>query len=302
MSASVGGGVHTFQVIEDWAQLPSGWSANMAAVAVDSQDRVYGLSRGEHPVIVFDKGGQYLDSWGTGLFEFPHSIRVDRQDNLWIVDCMHGQIYKFTPRGELLLAIGSKGLRSDTGAKASDGIHGYRTVTRAGGPFNLPTDVAVADSGDLFITDGYANCQVHRFSADGKLRYSWGQPGTGPGQFRLPHGIWIDRRGRVLVADRENDRVQVFAQSGEFINQWPTQFVGPATFWVDQNDLVYVPEHNGGFFSVLTLDGELLTRWGAEQYRFCHSAAGDSEGNAYFVQHAAGKREQGRRIVKYLRR
>ena len=108
--------------------------------------------------------------------------------------------------------------------------------------------------------------------------------------------------GRVLVADRENDRVQIFAQTGELIAQWPTKLIGPATFWVDRNDFVYVPEHNGGFFSVLTLDGEVLARWGSEQYRSCHSVAGDSDGNVYFVQHAAGQRDQGRRIVKYLRK
>lgn len=301
MSAMVGSGVHTFQVIEDWARLPSGWSAKMAAVAVDSEDRVYGFNRGDHPVIVFDKNGEYLYSWGEGRFAFPHSIRFDAEGNVWIVDCIHSQIYKFTTRGELLLAIGTKGFYSDSGAKASGDIHVWHAVTRAGGPFNLPTDIVVAESGDLFITDGYGNCQVHRFSPDGKHLYSWGQPGSGPGQFVLPHGIWIDSQGRVLVADRENDRVQVFAQSGEFIAQWPAKLVGPATFWVDRNDIVYVPEHNGGFFSVLTLEGEVLARWGSEQYKSCHSVAGDSDGNLYFVQHAAGKRDQGRRIVKYLR-
>ncbi len=90
--------------------------------------------------------------------------------------------------------------------------------------------------------------------------YSWGEPGTGPGQFMLPHGVWLDSRGRVLVADRQNDRVKVFTWSGEFIAQWPTKLIGPATFWVDDEDTVYVPEHNGGMFSVLTLDGELLAR------------------------------------------
>ena len=304
MVATVGSGAHTFEAIEDWAKLPPGWSAPMAAMTVDSHDRVYGFNRGEHPVIVFDKNGNYLYSWGDGMFVFPHAIRADSEDNIWIVDRDRCQVFKFTARGELLLTIGTRGQRSDTGAdNTSFASTNYKLVTRPGGPFNMPTGVAVADSGDIFITDGYANCQVHRFSPEGKHLYSWGAPGTGPGQFRLPHGIWIDRKGRVLVADRENDRVQVFAQSGEFIAQWPTKVIGPATFWVDSNDNVYVPEHNGGIFSVLTLDGELLARWGgSERTRKCHSVAGDSEGNVYFVQPVAGEGSAGRRIVKYVRK
>ncbi|MBI4189784.1 MAG: hypothetical protein HY525_04520 [Betaproteobacteria bacterium] len=304
MVTTVGSGTHTFEAVEDWAKVPPGWSAPMAAVAVDSQDRVYGFNRGEHPVIVFDKNGEYLYSWGDGIFAFPHAIRVDPQDNIWIVDRNHGQVFKFTTRGELLMTIGAKGYRSDTGADntAIDSRNSYKQVTHPGGPFNLPTDVAVIESGDIFIADGYANCRVHRFSPDGKHLYSWGQPGSGPGQFMLPHGIWVDSRGRVLIADRENDRVQVFAQSGEFIAQWPTKLIGPATFCVDSDDTVYVPEHNSGNFSVLTLDGELLARWGSEKSRTCHGVAGDSEGNVYFVQPVSSEGSKGRRIVKHVRK
>ena len=299
MATIVGSGAYTYEVIEDWARLPAGWQAPMAAIGIDSQDRIYGFNRGEHPVIVFDKNGEYLNSWGTGLFAFPHAIRADRDDNIWIIDRNHGQIYKFTTTGELLQTIGTKGYRSDTGA--GDMIYGYKILTHPGGPFNLPTDLAFNETGDLFISDGYANCQVHRFTADGKHLYSWGTPGKGPGQFTLPHGVWIDRRGRVLVADRENDRVQVFAQSGEFITQWPTELIGPASFWVDRDDIVHVPEHNGGYFSVLTLDGERLARWGSEKSKSCHGVVGDSEGNVYFVQAVSREGSKGRRIVKYVR-
>lgn len=298
----VGTGRHTFEANDDWARIPEGWHAPMAAVAVDSQDRIYGFNRGDHKVIVFDADGNYLYDWGEGMFPFPHAIYVDREDNIWIVERNDGQIFKFTPEGEIQMTIGIKGYRSDTGADNTDfGSNGYRLVTHAGEPFNMPAGVAVAESGDIFISDGYANCQVHRFSSEGKLKLSWGEPGSGPGQFMLPHGIWVDKQGRVLVADRENDRVQVFSQDGEFITQWPAKLIGPVAFWEDDNAF-YVPEHNGGFFSVLSKDGETLARWGSEVNRSCHGVCGDSRGDIYFVQPVASEGSTGRRIVKYTRK
>lgn len=297
----VGSGAYTYEVSEAWAKLPAGWDAPMAAVAVDSQDRVYGFNRGEHPIIVFDRHGNYLFSWGKGQFAFPHAITVDAQDRVWLVERNHCLIMKFTPRGNLAMVIGKKGYRSDTGVAPDDfGSSAYKSVTHGGGPFNLPAGIAIAPSGDIFVADGYANCQVHRFSPDGKHLLSWGEPGNGPGQFSLPHGVWVDSRGRVLVADRENDRVQAFSQEGKHLSTWRTKLIGPAAFYVDKDDVVYVPEHNGGFFSVLTLDGKLLARWGSEANRSCHGVAGDSHGDIYFVQRLAAG--QGRRVVKYIRK
>src|SRR5207247_1690238 len=122
----------------------------------------------------------------------------------------------------------------------------YRNVTHGGGPFNLPTDIALTPSGEMFVTDGYGNARVHKFAADGKYLFSWGEPGTGPSQFNLPHGVWIDRHGRVLVCDRENDRVQVFDQDGKYLQSWPTQLIGPAVFYVDADDVVYIPSTTAG--------------------------------------------------------
>ncbi len=142
---------------------------------------------------------------------------------------------------------------------------------------------------------------MHKFTAEGKLIKSWGDPGDGPGQLVLPHGALIDSRGRLLIADRENHRVQVFTQDGDFITQWPAKLNGPAVVWEDRDGICYVAEHNGGFFSVLSLDGELLARWGGEKHRSCHGASGDSDGNIYFVQPMHGEGSAGRRIIKYLR-
>jgi sugar lactone lactonase YvrE len=254
----------------------------------------------DHPVVVFDRDGNYLHAWGAGLFAFPHTIRVDEHDNLWIVDRDHGQMMYFTPKGELLRTIGTRGYRSDTGVDpAANGSTAYRLVTHAGGPFNLPTDIALTPSGEMFVTDGYGNARVHKFAADGTHLFSWGEPGSAPGQFMLPHGVWIDRHGRVLVCDRENDRVQVFDQQGTLLRIWPTRLVGPAVFYVDAEDVVYIPEHNGGLVSVLTLEGERLAQWGDPSFRSCHSIWGDSRGDLYVVR--PGTTVRTRRIVKHVR-
>ena len=175
----------------------------------------------------------------------------------------------------------------------------YRKVTHGGGPFNLPTDIDLTSSGEMFITDGYGNARVHKFAADGTYLFSWGEPGTAPGQFNLPHGVWIDKYGRVLVADRENDRVQVFDQDGKLSQVWPTTLIGPAFFYVDADDIVYIPEHNGGLVSVLTLEGERLAQWGDPSFRSCHGIWGDSRGDLYVVRPGAWGRP--RRVVKYVR-
>ena len=297
----VGSGKYTYEAREDWARLPEGWDVPAAAVTVDSQDRVYCFNRSkEHPVMVFDREGNYLYSWGAGVFAFPHAIRADENDNLWTVDREQGQMMLFTPTGELLRTIGTRGYRSDTGVPPDEaGSGAYKKVTHGGGPFNLPTDIALTPSGEIFIADGYGNARVHKFAADGAYLFSWGEPGAPPGQFNLPHGVWIDRRGRVLVADRENDRIQIFDQDGTLSEIWPTPLIGPAFFYIDADDIVYIPEHNGGLVSVLTLEGERLAQWGDPSFRSCHGIWGDSHGDLYVVRPGAWGRP--RRVVKYVR-
>ena len=305
MEPIVGSGKYTYRVNEEWQRPPAGLDVRACAVSVDSQDRVYCFNRNpEHPILVFDRDGNFLSSWGAGLFTFPHAIRVvqeNGQDVVWLCDEHHQQFQKFTTDGKLLQTIGEKGARSNTGVPADDfSSAAWKKVTHGGGPFNLPTDIAFASDGSMFMTDGYGNARVHKFSPDAKYLFSWGEPGTAPGQFNLPHGVWIDRRGRVLVADRENDRVQVFDQSGKLLSVWATELIGPAFFYIDDDDVVYIPEHNGGRISILTLDGERLARWGdGPVHRSSHGIWVDSHSDLYVVQ--PGEWGRVRRVVKYER-
>lgn len=226
-----------YEVIEGWERLPEGWSfVEVAGVAVDSHDRVYVFNRGEHPIIVFDKEGKFLNAWGEGVFSNAHGIFIDRDDNLYCADNFDHTVRKFTVDGELLMTLGEAGSPADTGFKL-----GKSPVHHAGGPFNMVTNVAVGPGGDLFISDGYGNARIHRFSADGKLMASWGEPGAGEGQFNLPHAIAVDRRGQVYVADRENSRIQIFSSDGVYIKSW--NWVNrPCDLFIDEQENLYIAE------------------------------------------------------------
>ncbi len=226
-----------YEVLEGWERLPEGWSfVEVAGVAVDSRDRVYVFNRGQHPIIRFDKDGRFLDAWGEGIFANAHGIFIDANDHVYCADNHDHTVRKFTTEGELLLTLGDTANPADTGFRA-----GESPVQRSGGPFNMVTNVAVAGNGDMFISDGYGNARVHRFSADGELLASWGEPGNGPGQFNLPHSIAVDRDGRVFVADRENSRIQIFTADGTFLDSW--DWVNrPDDLFIDESQNLYIAE------------------------------------------------------------
>lgn len=256
-----------------WARWPDGWNVSeVAAVATDSRDRVFVFNRGDHPVSVFSPDGAFLYSWGEGDFTRAHGITIV-DDLVWCVDDLGHTVTKYTLDGKLLLTLGIRGQPSDTGATSID----YRTITHAGPPFHYPTDLAVHPSGDLYISDGYGNARVHRFSPAGELLHSWGEPGAGPGQFHVPHGIAIDRRGTVYVADRENSRLQLFSQEGRFLSEW-TGLARPSEVFIDKHGRIWIaelgyragmwpgtstpPNAPGGRVSVFDADRTLLARWG----------------------------------------
>ena len=208
--------------IAGWEQLPPGWShPDVSGVAVDQRDIVLLFVRGEHPVIVYDATGRFLTAWGEGVFASPHSIRVAVNGDVWCVDNGDHTVRRFTPDGALLLTLGTPGVPSDTGAVFDEGGDFYLDQVRRAGPFNAPTDVAVLSTGDVYVTDGYANAAVHRFRDDGEYLGSWGEPGSGLGELRIPHAIVAAPDEELLyVADRENSRIQRFTRDGELVDAW----------------------------------------------------------------------------------
>jgi len=206
MPAILGSGEHRYRVIENWAKLPEGWEfKDVAAVAVDSKDRVYCFNRGEHPMMVFDRDGNFLKSWGEGQFPRAHGIYIDANDILYLTDDGGHFVRKCTTEGKVLLELG---------------VPGKPAPYMSGLPFHRCTHTALSPKGDIYVSDGYGNSRVHKYSPDGKLLLSWGSPGTDPGQFNIAHNIVTDEEGWVYVADRENHRVQVFDGNGKYETQW----------------------------------------------------------------------------------
>ncbi|MEE2885752.1 MAG: peptidyl-alpha-hydroxyglycine alpha-amidating lyase family protein [Chloroflexota bacterium] len=291
-----GSGDFKYEVVEDWGTLPSGYElVQVAGVAVDSDDRVYAFNRSDHKMVVFESDGTFIKAWKE-TFNVPHGIRIGPDGNIYLADQGSHLVLKYAPDETLILSLGNPDQPSDTG-KRGDGF----LVEKPAGPFNQPTGVAVNSEGDIFVSDGYGNCRVHKFNSNGDLLMSWGVPGVEhPGEFHLPHGIGLDNQGRLFVADRENHRIQLYSQQGEHIDTW-TGFNLPCSVTVGPDGTVYVPEL-GSRMSILDSEGNLLSRWGGEESKESglfiapHSAAVDSKGDLYI-----GEVLEGSRLQKFAR-
>lgn len=289
-----------YEVVEGWERLPEGFThKDVVGVGVDSRDRLFLLGREQARVLIYERDGTFVGSWGEDVFTpRTHGLTIGPDDAVYIVDEGSEVVYKFTPDGELLLTLGTKGVASDTGYTGS-----LESIVRGGPPFNRPTNVAVAPSGELYVSDGYGNARVHRFSANGELIHSWGEPGNGPGQFNLSHGIAVAPDGRVFVADRENDRVQIFSAEGAYLDEW-RQVQRPTNLTFGADGRIYVSElwrragersmldgvvsdDRPGRVSVLDLEGNVLARWGGPDrcapgsFVAPHDICVDSRGDVY---------------------
>lgn len=273
------------------AGVPAGpWNfIQVASVAVTSKGTILVLHRGAHPIMEFDSGGKFIRSWGDGMFSEgkvaaiaeanwtpdkshysavygpagctscgAHSVRVDPQGNIWVVDAPGHVIYKMNSEGKEIMRLGTKGA-SGSGP----------------GNFNLPTDVAFAANGDLYVTDGYGSARVVKYSRDGKYLSQWGTRGKGPGEFGLPHNLVIDSEGRVYVTDRDNQRIEVFDANGKFLSQW-TGTGGVSGLAITKDQRIWT----GGVLR--TLDGKVVGKLPMNPGG--HGVAVTDSGDVYIAQ------------------
>lgn len=273
MVSRFGEGSLRYELVGGWERLPAGWThKDVAGVATDDGGNVYLYARGEHPVIVYDRNGAFLGSWGEGRFSYrTHGMYRGADGLMYLVDDDGSSVGRYSLDGTLLQSFGPTGVSSDTG-------EGYPKVGKAAGPYNRPTNAALAPSGEVYVSDGYGNCRVHRFTSDGTLLQSWGEPGSGPGEFVTPHSIWVHDDGRVFVADRQNERIQIFDADGTFLTEW-TDVQRPQDLYIGSDGLTYVVElswspgevsyktgpvsgYVPGRLSILDPDGNVLLRWG----------------------------------------
>lgn len=315
-----GYGEYQYELVEDWGEFPIvEWGLNsVPGIYVDSQDRIYIMSRSNPPIIVCNKEGKVLETWGEDILVRPHGMYIDEDDKIYVVDGEVHVAYVFNAQKEVLMTLGEKGVKSDTGAVEKN----FYTIKHSAGPFNFPTHLAKGKDGSLFATDGYGNARVHKFKPDGTYDFSWGEPGSKPGEFVLPHCVVISNDNILYVADRHNNRIQLFTPDGEFIEEW-TDTIRPAGLCI-KDELLYVGECKQTLtfddapsrISIFNLKGELVSRLEnpdavdpidkvsilpKELYRCVHSISVDSEGSIYVTEVGQQHPADYRAIRKYRR-
>ncbi len=295
-----------YRLVANWPRLPDGTMlGQVSGIDVDSNGDVFVFQRAERvwegeeltldlipspTMLVFDEEtGELMQSWGADTFVMPHGLTIDRENNLWLTDVGLHQVFKFAHDGNLIMTLGERGVAGDDG-----------------GHFNMPTDVAIAPDGSFYVSDGYRNSRVVKFSAEGDYLTSWGSPGTEPGQFDVPHSITLDADGRVYVADRGNARIQIFDETGQFIEEWKGASLGrPWAVRINTSGEIFVVD--GGdqaeFWPdrarILKLDsgGQIIASFGSYgrapgQFIWPHTIAIGSDGTLYVGEVATGMRVQ----------
>ncbi len=257
-------GEQRYRIDRSWTRWPEHIPMGVVSkCAVDAEGDLHVCQRRDPPVLVFDREGNFVRSWGDGLIADPHGIASDPGGRILVVDRDAHQVLVFDRHGGFLFALGER----------------HRPRTQA--PFNHPTDVAVGAAGDLYVSDGYGNTMVHQFAPDGALKRSWGGRGSGPGEFVTPHGIGVLGDGRVLVGDRENNRIQAFSPDGDYLSEFGP-FYKPMDIHIDSGDRIYVSDQVPRL-TMLTADGEIVGSCKPVAV-MPHGVSGDAEGTLYFVE------------------
>lgn len=293
----------SYEVVHGWPQLPEGFALSVpGGIDIDRKGRVFSIHTGgrswpdrdteeliaNNTVMVWDAAtGELIDSWGINTFRMTHGLTVDQDSNVWATDVGLHQVFKFTDQGELIFALGKASVPGDEA--------GY---------FNMPTDIAVLDDGSFYVSDGYGNNRIVKYSAQGEYEFEWGEEGDGPGEFNLPHSVALDSNGRVYVADRGNFRIQIFTAKGEYISEIKTDGWMPYALIITPDDKIFVTD--GGdkpakypFRSrvlVLDLKGNILEIFGRYgnyngQFILAHDIGVSPNGDIY-VADVVGNRIQ----------
>lgn len=293
-----GKGYNTFikyELVNNWPDLPGNLKlGNPTGIALDSSENILIFHRAdrkwpllgampENPIagktlLVIDKdNGKLIDSWGDHLFIMPHGLKADSENNIWVTDVGLHQVFKFNNKGKLLLKLG------EAGVAGNDSLH-----------FNKPTDIAIAKNGSFYVSDGYGNSRIIKFSATGKYLLEWGTKGSKEGQFNIPHGITIDNQGYLYVADRENNRIQVFDTAGKYIKQITDPSFGAISAVTLKNNKLYAVDdyrflkmiHKGSDIIGFDTAGKTPVRFGRSgSYEgstcWYHTLAVDNDENIY---------------------
>jgi peptidylamidoglycolate lyase len=262
-----------YELVKDWLDFPADVKlGNPTGISINTSQNIVVFQRADREwsfigsmpdepiksktVLFIDKdNGKLIKSWGDNLFIMPHGLTVDNENNVWLTDVGLHQIFKFNQDGKLLMKLG------EASVPGNDSLH-----------FNKPTDIAIAKDGSFYVSDGYGNSRVIRFSASGKYLLEWGEKGDGESEFNIPHGISLDSNGNVYVADRESNRIQVFEPNGKFIKQFSDDTFGAicsVAFDKAQSKLFAVDDftflkvkHRGSDVFVLDRTGSVQTRFG----------------------------------------
>ncbi len=265
-----------YVAVEDPFKLPDGMTmGSTSGIAINSRGHIFVLHRGPNPLMEFDPDGKFVRGMGEGFFDRPHGLRIDAQDNIWTTDVRSHVVYKISPQGRVLLVLGVR----DTPGE----MHSYGHLPL----FNEPNDVAFGRAGEIYVVQGHGRGEpkVLKFDKDGNFIRAWGKKGKGPGEFDIAHSVAVDGQGRVHVADRNNQRIQVFDADGGFIRE--SRHPGtPCGLFIAPDQHLWLAHGHAGRLMKLDLDGNVLGVTGSQgkapgQFGEAHFLAVSAKGDVY---------------------